>query len=126
VQLGVFFGVFRERFEKRYPHVLSDRAIRTSKPREKPYKLYDSGGLHVLVQPSGSKLWRLKYRFVGKEKLISFGAYPDVSLASAREKRDDAKKQLASSLGSVLARSFEKDAGPAYGRVFLSSLYSRE
>ena len=49
----------------------------------------------MLVQPSGSKLWRLKYRFAGKEKLISFGSYPDVTLASAREKRNDAKKQLA-------------------------------
>ena len=74
--------------------MLSDRAIRTSKPREKPYKLYDGSGLHVLVQPSGSKLWRLKYRFAGKEKLISFGSYPDVTLATAREKRDDARRQL--------------------------------
>ena len=56
--------------------MLSDRAIRTSKPREKPYKLYDGCGLHVFVQPNGSKLWRFRYRFAGKEKLISF-ALPD-------------------------------------------------
>jgi integrase len=102
--------------------VLSDRAIRTSKPREKPYKLYDGGGLHVFVQPSGSKLWRLKYRFAGKEKLISFGPYPDVTLASAREKRGDVKKQLASGRDPSVQRKLdrlveEKAAQNTFGAV---------
>lgn len=115
-------GVFREPFGKRYPHVLSDRAIRTSKPQEKPYKLYDGGGLHVLVQPSGSKLWRLKYRFAGKEKLISFGSYPDVTLATAREKRDEARKQLASGRDPSAQRKLdriveEKAAQNTFGAV---------
>ena len=74
---------------------LSDFALRKAKPGEKPYKLSDSGGLYALVTPSGSKLWRLKYRFGGKEKVLSFGAYPIVSLATARRKRDEAKQLLA-------------------------------
>jgi integrase len=102
--------------------VLSDRAIRTSKPREKPYKLYDGSGLHVLVQPSGSKLWRLKYRFAGREKLISFGSYPEVTLASAREKRDDARKHLASGRDPSAQRKLdriveEKAAQNTFGAV---------
>ncbi|WP_256940790.1 Arm DNA-binding domain-containing protein, partial [Acetobacter indonesiensis] len=57
--------------------------LRRLTPREKPYKLSDTGGLFILVQASGSRLWRMKYRFGGKEKLLSFGAYPEVTLASA-------------------------------------------
>lgn len=74
---------------------LTEFAVRNTKPRERAFKLADSGGLHLLVQPAGSKLWRLKYRFAGKEKLLSFGPYPATSLADARRKRDDAKKLLA-------------------------------
>ena len=55
---------------------LSELAARKAKPRQKPYKLTDGGGLFLLVQPNGSKLWRHKYRFEGKEKLLSFGPYP--------------------------------------------------
>jgi Arm domain-containing DNA-binding protein len=68
--------------------------IRNTKPADKPFKLSDGGGLFLLVQPNGSMLWRLKYRFVGKERALSFGAYPTVSLADARAKRDEAKKLL--------------------------------
>lgn len=74
---------------------LSDTKIKTIKPIEKPFKLADERGLFLLVQPSGGKLWRLKYRIDGKEKLLSFGTYPDVSLADAREKRDQARKLIA-------------------------------
>jgi hypothetical protein len=72
---------------------LSDTALRNAnaKAKDKPYKLFDSGGLFVLVAPTGSKLWRLKYRAVGKEKLLSLGSYPTVSLKVAREKREEAK-----------------------------------
>lgn len=73
---------------------LSDFAARKAKPFEKPYKLADGGGLHLLVGSSGSKLWRLKYRFNGKEKLLSFGPYPLVSISDARRKRDEAKKLI--------------------------------
>ncbi len=74
---------------------LSDLAIRKAKPDGKPFKLSDGGGLHLLVRPNGAKLWRLKYRFGGKEKLLSFGPYPTTSLADARRKREEAKKLLA-------------------------------
>lgn len=63
---------------------LTDTAIRTAKPKEKPYKMADSGGLYVLVNPGGGKLWRLKYRFDGKERLFAIGTYPAVSLKEAR------------------------------------------
>ena len=74
---------------------LSDAAIRNAKPAEKPYKLGDAGGLFLLVQPSGGKLWRFKYRIHGKEKKLSIGAYPAIGLADARKRRDDAKAELA-------------------------------
>ena len=73
---------------------LSDMAARKARPAEKPYKLADSGGLFLLVQPGGSKLWKLKYRFDRKEKSLAFGPYPLVSIAEARGKRDAAKKLL--------------------------------
>ena len=74
---------------------LSDTAIRNAKPQAKPAKLYDSGGLFLLVTPNGGKWWRLKYRFGGKEKLLSLGTYPDISLKDARDRRDAARKLLA-------------------------------
>jgi hypothetical protein len=77
---------------------LSDITIRNAKPKEKQYKLSDAGGLYLLVKPNGEKYWRLKYRVVGKEKLLSIGTYPLVSLAEAREKAIQAKKQLQESV----------------------------
>ena len=74
---------------------LSDTSIRAVKPRDKAYKLADEKGLFLLVNPGGSKLWRLKYRIDGKEKVLALGAYPDVGLRDAREKRDDARKLIA-------------------------------
>lgn len=74
---------------------LSDAKIRTLKPREKPYKVGDFDGLYMTVTPSGSRLWHLKYRIGGKEKRLSFGAYPAVSLADARRLRDKARASLA-------------------------------
>ena len=74
---------------------LSEIQVRNAKPQEAEYKLYDGGGLSLLVTPSGGKLWRFKYRYAGKEKQLTFGAYPAVSLAAARQRREDAKKLLA-------------------------------
>ncbi|MEL7452868.1 MAG: integrase arm-type DNA-binding domain-containing protein [Pseudomonadota bacterium] len=74
---------------------LTDTAIRNAKPKEKPRKIFDERGLFLLVQPSGGKLWRLKYRYLGKEKKLSLGRYPDVSLKMARERRDEARTLLA-------------------------------
>ena len=67
-------------------------AIEKAQPRDKPYKLSDGSGLHLLVEPTGGKLWRFRYQFDRKEKMISLGSFPEVSLASARTKRDEARK----------------------------------
>lgn len=77
------------------PMPLSDTAIRKAKPEAKPKKMADGGGLFLLLNPNGGKWWRLKYRFEGKEKLLSLGTYPEVSLKDARERRDQARKLLA-------------------------------
>ena len=82
--------------------MLSDAQIRTIKPQVKPLKLFDGGGLHLFVSPTGSKHWRLKYRFAGKEKLLSFGPYPRVTLARARTLRERAKDALAAGLDPSL------------------------
>jgi len=74
---------------------LTDTAVRNAKPLAKPFKLADGGGLFLLVQPTGGKWWRYKYRFLGKEKLLALGSYPDVSLAQAREHHAQARKALA-------------------------------
>lgn len=65
---------------------LTDTTVLTAKAKDKQYKLIDSAGLYLLVQPNGKKYWRLKYYFAGKEKLLSIGVYPVVSLSEAREK----------------------------------------
>ena len=75
--------------------MLTDTGIRKVKPGVKPTRIFDGGGLYLQVSPAGAKLWRLKYRFGGKEKLLAFGAYPAVSLAGARDRRDQARKLLA-------------------------------
>ena len=71
--------------------MLNDTRVRTAKRGDRPIKLSDSGGLHLLIQPNGSKLWRLAYRFGGKQKTLAIGVYPTVTLKHAREKRDDAR-----------------------------------
>lgn len=75
--------------------MLNARKVDAAKGKEKSYKLSDGGGLYLQVEPNGSRYWRMKYRFAGKEKRLSFGVYPIVSLADARLKRDDAKRALA-------------------------------
>jgi integrase len=74
---------------------LTDIQVKNAKPKERDYKLSDGGGLSLLVTTTGSKLWRLKYAFDGKEKLLAFGTYPEVSLAKARKKREEARERTA-------------------------------
>ncbi|MGG8169619.1 integrase arm-type DNA-binding domain-containing protein [Klebsiella aerogenes] len=74
---------------------LSDVKVRSAKPEAKAYKLTDGDGMVLLVHPNGSKYWRLRYRFGGKEKMLALGKYPEVSLADARSRRDEARKLLA-------------------------------
>jgi integrase len=98
---------------------LTDTAIRNAKPgvtrdgtaTTKPYKIGDSGGLYVEVRPDGGKYWRLKYRIGGREKRLSLGVYPDVALAKARERRDEARKLLVDGIDPSEHRKATKAAG---------------
>ena len=87
---------------------LTDIKIRKAKPRPKPYKLSDGGGLFLLVNPGGSKLWRQKYRFLGKERLLAHGHYPTVTLAQARQKRDEAHAMLAEDRDPGVQKKFDR------------------
>lgn len=89
---------------------LSDVQIRNAKPAEKPLRFFDGGGMYLEVSPTGGKLWRLKYRFEGKEKRLSFGAYPAVGLREARDKREDARKQLAQGIDPAAQKKAMKAA----------------
>jgi hypothetical protein len=90
---------------------LTDVAIRSAKPKDKPYRMSDSGGLYIEISPAGGKLWRLKYRFDGKEKRLALGAYPDTSLKDARDKRDAARKLLAAGVDPSEQKKAAKAAG---------------
>jgi integrase len=86
----------------------NDVTFRSAKPREKPFKLSDGGGLYLLVQPNGTKLWRLAYRYDGKQKLLALGQYPVTSLTDARFKRDAAKKLLSDGIDPSIDRKTER------------------
>ncbi len=96
---------------------LTDVKVRNAKPADKPIKLSDSGGMYLLISPpgkktpNGSKCWRLKYRFKGKEKVLALGVYPETSLAEARGKRDAAREQLAKKIDPGEVRKAEKRSG---------------
>ena len=87
---------------------LTDRAIRNAKPAKQPFRLFDGGGMYLEVAPSGGKWWRLKYRIEGKEKRLSLGVFPDVALAEARSRRDDARKLLADGIDPSAKRQADK------------------
>ena len=89
---------------------LTNTAIRNAKPRVKRYRLFDSQGLYIEVAPSGGKWWRLKYRILGKEKRLSLGVYPEVSLKDAREKRDQARRSLSEGADPIEARKLQSIA----------------
>jgi len=87
---------------------LSALAVRNAKLREKPYKLGDGGGLYLLVKPSGTRLWRMNYAHMGRQNTLSFGEWPLIGLAEAREKRDEAKRHLAAGLDPSEERKLEQ------------------
>lgn len=92
------------------PQATSEQAIKHAKPEARPYKMGAGQGMYLLVNPAGSKLWRLKYRFGGKEKTLSFGAYPAVGLRNARLKRAQARQQLADGIDpSELAKERKRE-----------------
>jgi integrase len=88
--------------------MLTETAIRAAKPREKSYKLFDGLGLYLEIAPTGSKLWRLKYRHDGRENRLALGAHADTSLKQARERRDAARRQLAAGIDPSGQRHAEK------------------
>lgn len=93
--------------------MLTSKTVENTKPGAKQIKLFDGGGLFLLIAPTGGKLWRLKYRVDGKEKLLSLGAYPEVTLAEARERREAARKKLAQGIDPGEARKAAKAARAA-------------
>lgn len=98
--------------------MLNDTRIRSAKPAERDYKLTDFDGLYLLVCKNGSKLWRFAYRFDRKQKQIALGAYPEVTLAEARDRREASRKLLANGKDPSLQRRLEKIARAAGGNTF--------
>ncbi|HTP65420.1 MAG TPA: integrase arm-type DNA-binding domain-containing protein [Geobacteraceae bacterium] len=97
---------------------LSDLQVKNAKTAPKAYKLFDGGGLFLLVTPVGGKLWYFKYRFAGKEKKLAFGAYPIITLAEARQRREEAKRLLASNVDPAEVRKSRKEELDAEQRTF--------
>lgn len=89
---------------------LSDMKVKTAKAKDKSYKLSDNDGLYLLVTEKGGKWWRFKYRFSGKEKLLSLGTYPEITLADARQRRDEARRQVAQGIDPGAVRKAQKEA----------------
>jgi len=83
---------------------LSAVAVHHAKPRDREYKLTDERGLYLLVTPNGGKHWRFKYRFAGAERKLSFGSFPDVSFAAARERRDEVRRSIAAGTDPIAER----------------------
>jgi integrase len=109
--MGVFSWGYRQKSNVLEPTMpLTDTAIKKAKPGAKPVKLSDGKGMYLLVSPAGSKLWRWKYRVLGKEKVMALGAYPDVPLAQAREAMAEARKVLASGADPMVKRKTDKVA----------------
>jgi hypothetical protein len=90
--------------------MLTQLQITNAKPCEKPYKLSDGNGLALLIQPQGGRLWRFRYHFDGREKMLSLGGFPDVTLAQARERRDAARRLLADGIDPARQREEDKRA----------------
>ncbi|MEA2758057.1 MAG: hypothetical protein QOH65_670 [Methylobacteriaceae bacterium] len=88
--------------------MLTQLQIQNGRPKEKPYTLSDGRGLHLYVHSSGSKLWRIRFRFTGKANMLSLGSFPEVSLADARKKRDTIRQQIADGIDPAVQRKTEK------------------
>lgn len=96
--------------EKTRKTELADTTVRNAKPKDKPYKLADKKGLFLLIHPNGSKYWRMKYRYGGKEKLLALGVYPDIGLRDARDRRDEARKLLANGVDPGIVKKQAKQS----------------
>ena len=104
---------------------LTDTEIKRAKTTERAYSMGDGGGLYLWVKPTGGKLWRWSYRFEGKEKLMSFGKYPDVSLALARDRHAEARKLLATGVDPMAQRKIEKKVQKVSSENSFQSVYTR-
>lgn len=105
---------------------LTDRAIRALKPRSTPFKMADEKGLTLLIEPTGAKLWRFRFRFEGRESMLSLGSYPDTSLALAREKRDEARRLLAAGINPAAARKAAREARADSFEAIAREWYAKE
>lgn len=97
-------------------NALSDTKIRRTKPKDRPLKLSDGGGLYRLVNPTGSRWWRFKYRFGGKERGISLGGYPTVTLKDARDRREDARRLVSEGIDPSANRKPPRSLRPRPSR----------
>lgn len=102
--------------------MLSHFTVQNAKPIGKPFKLADGGGLFLGVQPNGSKLWRLRYFYLGKERSLSIGAYPAVSLADARARREEAKRQIAADTDPSIQKKLRRIAAETAARTTFCAL----
>jgi hypothetical protein len=109
----------------KYPGRLTDAAIKAAKPRKQAYSMSDGGGLYLWITPAGGKLWRWSYRFEGKEKLMTLGAYPYVSLADAREKYSGARTLLAKDIDPMAQRKASKTAKKAKAQNSFQSVATK-
>lgn len=103
------------------PAMLTDTQCKKAKPTDKPYKLTDGGGLHLLIKPNGSKLWQYRYKLYGKESTFAIGNYPSVSLSLAREKMAQAKNMVKEGISPIVERQAKKlEKSVEYGNTFES------
>jgi hypothetical protein len=102
--------------------MLTVKQIDAAKPAEKSYRLADAGGLFLFVPPSGKKVWRMRYRFEGKEKTLVIGPYPEISLTEARAKQSEAKMKLLTGVDPAeqkqALKKKEEDAADSFGDIF--------
>jgi hypothetical protein len=124
--LLVYFGQFTSTFSECTNMALTDVKVRALKGKDAPYKVSDSEGLYVLVPPNGSKLWRLTYRYLGKQKTLVLGRYPALKFLDARRARDDAKRMLAQGEDpSGVHRAEKRKRKLAAGNTFACQLIAK-
>jgi hypothetical protein len=104
---------------------LTQFAVTNAAAKDKPYKLTDGDGLHLLIRPNGSKLWRMRYRFNGQENMLAFGMFPATTIAKARAKRDEARALLASGMNPSVKRKLDKIASVTAARSSFARFFFR-
>lgn len=97
--------------------MLTDSRVRSAKPSERPRKLADSYGLYLCVMPNGGRYWRFDYRFGGRRKTLALGIYPDVALGRARERHQEARRQLAEGVDPAVAKQASVTTFEAVARL---------